>query len=133
MWIGNAEWQSLLEKMDAIHSQLLSLEARMIRAQQKEDQIMVALSDVAADVAAEDTVVASAVVLLNSIGAQLAAAGTDPVALAALRTDIQTNTATLAAAVLANTPAAPPTAAPISAVAAAKQATAAVAANPPGG
>lgn len=131
MWIGNTEWQSLIKKLEAIHSLLLSLETRVTRIEKKEDQIMVALTDVAAAVEAEDTVIASAVVLLNSIGAQIAAAGTDPVALAALQTDIQTNTAILAAAVLANTPAAPSSAAPVTPGAALSQATAAVAANPP--
>ena len=74
---------------------------------------MSAVTDLQASVAAEDTVIDSAVTLLQGLSAALAAAGTDPVALAALKTDIDTKTQSLAAAVVANTPAAastPPTA-----------------------
>lgn len=54
---------------------------------------MTLLSDLQADVAAEDTVIDSTMTLLKGLKAALDAAGTDPVA--------------LAAAVAANTPAAP--------------------------
>lgn len=64
------------------------------------------LSDLQADVAAEDTVIDSAVALLKGLKDALDAAGTDPVALAALKTDLEAKTAALAAAVAANTPAA---------------------------
>lgn len=67
---------------------------------------MTALEQLQADVTAEDTVIGSAITLLNGLYAQLQAAGTDPVALAALSTDIQAKTQALAAAVTANTPAA---------------------------
>ena len=76
------------------------------------EQIMSALSDLQAAVAAEDTVIASAVTLIQGFAAQLAAAGTDPVALAALTSDITAQAAALGAAVAANTPAAPPAPAP---------------------
>ena len=76
------------------------------------DQTMTALTDLQAAVAAEDTVIASALTLINGFAAQLAAAGTDPVALAALTTDVTAQAASLAAAVAANTPAAPPAPAP---------------------
>jgi hypothetical protein len=69
--------------------------------------IMSDLSDLQAAVTAEDTVIASAVTLIQGFAAQLAAAGTDPVALAALTSDVKTQAASLAAAVAANTPAAP--------------------------
>lgn len=75
----------------------------------KVDQIMSALTDLQASVAAEDTVIASVVTLLQGLSAALAAAGTDPAALAALKADIDTQTQTMAAAVTANTPASPPT------------------------
>lgn len=72
---------------------------------QEELNIMASLDDLAADVQAENTVIDSAVALINGFAAQLAAAGTDPVKLDALRSDIQTRTQALAAAVAANTPA----------------------------
>ena len=65
---------------------------------------MAAIDDLAAAVAAEDTTIDSAVVLLNGIPALIAAAGTDPAKLQALQTDITNKTATLAAAVVAGTP-----------------------------
>jgi hypothetical protein len=62
------------------------------------------------DVAAEDTVIDSAITLLGGIKAALdaAIASGDPAALTALSADIQAKTATLSAAVVANTPAATP-------------------------
>ena len=73
------------------------------------EKIMSALDDLQAAVTAEDTVIDSAITLINGIPALIAAAGTDPAKLAALQTDITTKSQALAAAVAANTPAAPPT------------------------
>jgi len=67
---------------------------------------MSALTDLQAAVAAEDTVIASAVTLIQGIPALIAAAGTDPAALTALQSDITAQATALAAAVAANTPAA---------------------------
>lgn len=76
-------------------------------------KIMALLDGLQADVAAEDTVIASVMTLIQGFAAQLAAAGVDPAALAALRADIQAKTQSLAAAVAANTaPPAPVTPAP---------------------
>jgi peptidoglycan hydrolase CwlO-like protein len=72
------------------------------------EKIMSAIDDLATAVAAEDTVIDSAIALLQGLSAALAAAGTDPAKLAALQTDITTKTQALAAAVAANTPAAAP-------------------------
>jgi len=69
---------------------------------------MSALTDLQAAVAAEDTVIASAVTLIQGIPALIAAAGTDPAALTALQSDITAQATALAAAVAANTPAATP-------------------------
>ena len=66
---------------------------------------MTAMTDLQASVAAEDTAIASAITLLQGLSAALAAAGTDPAALAALKADIDKQTSALAAAVVANTPA----------------------------
>ena len=79
--------------------------AKMILANQ--EKIMAAIDDLATAVAAEDTVIDSAITLLQGLSAALAAAGTDPAKLAALQTDITAKTKTLADAVAANTPAAP--------------------------
>lgn len=63
------------------------------------------LIDLQAAVAAEDTVIGSAVTLINGIAQRIADAGTDPVALQALKADVQAQAAALGAAVTANTPA----------------------------
>lgn len=73
----------------------------------QENTLMADLSVLTTDVAANKDAVASAVTLLEGLSAALAAAGTDPAALAALADSLSTNTAALAAAVTANTPAAP--------------------------
>lgn len=68
------------------------------------------LTALTAQVALNTSVEGSALVLINGFAAQLAAAGTDPVALAALDQELATSATALAAAVSANTPvvAAPP-------------------------
>lgn len=56
------------------------------------------------DVAAETTVEASVIVLLQNLTQAVKDAGTDPIALKAVTDQIEANTAALSAAVLANTP-----------------------------
>lgn len=68
---------------------------------------MAAIDDLQAAVTAEDTVIDSAITLIQGIPALIAAAGVDPAKLAALQTDITTKSQALANAVAANTPAAP--------------------------
>ena len=68
--------------------------------------IMATLDALAAQVAANKTVIDSAIVLINGIAARIAAAGADPAALAALVDDLKASDSALAAAVAANTPAA---------------------------
>lgn len=63
-------------------------------------------------VAAERTVVDSAVVLIKSLSDQIKASANDPAALLALADSISAQAADLGAAVTANTPAAPPAPAP---------------------
>jgi hypothetical protein len=94
------------------------------------EALMAAIDDLATAVSAEDTVIDSAVTLLNGIPALIAAAGTDPAKLAALQSDITARTTTLAAAVLAGTPTPAPAAPPVTPAAATTAATASVAANP---
>jgi len=69
---------------------------------------MAALDDLTAQVAANTTVIDSAIVLLEGLKAALDAAGTDPVKLKALSDSLAAEDSKLAAAVAANTPAAPP-------------------------
>jgi len=78
----------------------------MLLTLSKQEAIMAALDDLQAAVAAEDTVIDSAIALINGIPALIAAAGTDPAKLAALQADITAKSGALAAAVAANTPAA---------------------------
>lgn len=96
MWLSTPE----MRRLDAIEALLREISKEV-------KQMANALSDLQAAVAAEDTVIASALTLINGFAAQLAAAGTDPAALAALTTDINAKATALAAAVAANTPAAP--------------------------
>jgi hypothetical protein len=93
-----------------------------------QERIMAAIDDLATAVAAEDTVIDSAVVLLQGIPPLIAAAGTDPAKLSALQADITAKTTALSAAVLAGTPTPAPAAVPVTPAAATTAATAAVAA-----
>ena len=72
------------------------------------NKIMTTIDEIQADVTDETTVIDGVVTLLNNLSALLAAAGTDPVKLQALKDSIDANKAKLAAAVAANTPAATP-------------------------
>jgi ABC-type transporter Mla subunit MlaD len=69
---------------------------------------MANLTALTASVAQNTTVIGSAMTLIQGFSAQLAAAGTDPAALAALQSQLDTSDTALAAAVAANTPAAVP-------------------------
>ena len=68
---------------------------------------MADLTALTAQVAATTTVEQSAITLIQGLAAQIAAAGTDPAALAALTTSLNTSATALSAAITANTPAAP--------------------------
>jgi hypothetical protein len=78
------------------------------------EHIMATLADIGAAVAAEQTVEQGVIVLLQNLSADLKAAiaSNDPVAMQAIVTTIDANSAALAAAVTANTPAAPTPPAP---------------------
>lgn len=73
----------------------------------KVNQIMATLADVQAAVTAEDTVIDSAVALIQGLAAQVAALAPNQAAIDALAADIQAKSAALADAVAANTPATP--------------------------
>lgn len=70
--------------------------------------IMAELDDLTAQVAANKTVIDSALVLINGIADRIKAAGTDPAALAALTASLKSEDGALSAAVAANTVPAPP-------------------------
>jgi outer membrane murein-binding lipoprotein Lpp len=86
--------------------QILSLVQTL---QGKEDQIIMDLKPLTAQVAQNTSLEASAVTLIQGIAAQLAADQNDPAAVAALSTQLNNSATALAAAITANTPAAPPT------------------------
>jgi hypothetical protein len=106
--------------------QLLRLETKILgRLDQLEILLMThaeALAALQAAVAAENTVIASAVTLINGIADRIAAAGDDTDALAALTADIRAQADGLAAAVNANQVPAPAGPAPAPAPAPADQA-----------
>jgi hypothetical protein len=68
---------------------------------------MSTLADVQTAVTAEDTVIDSALALINGLAAQIAALAPNQAAIDALAADINGKAAALSAAVTANTPAAP--------------------------
>lgn len=101
------DFQRLERKLDAVLlNQGQGLYA-LYRILFKGDRIMAALDRLEADVAAETTVMQSAITLLQGLKAALDAAGTDPVKLAALADQMEGNATALAAAVAQNTPGAP--------------------------
>ena len=96
----------LLEQLDRIEHKCDHL---LVQLSQEENLLMASLDDVQADVTAQTSVVESAVVLLQGLSGQLAAAlaSGDPAKIQALKDGIDRNTAALAQAVAKNTPAAP--------------------------
>lgn len=85
---------------------LLAITRKLNHILDKQDRIMATLAELTAQVAANSTVIDSALVLISGIAARIEAAGTNPVALDALVAELQAKDTELAAAVAANTPAA---------------------------
>lgn len=76
----------------------------LVKAQNLKEIVMAGSFDsLTAQVAANTSVVGSAITLINGFAAQLAAAGTDPVKLQALQDSLNSSDTALAAAVAANT------------------------------
>jgi hypothetical protein len=92
---------------DELKAKLDQILAIVQAVQTQGKQIMATLADVQAAVTAEDTVVDSAVVLIQGLAAQVAALQPNQAAIDALAADIKGKSDALAAAVAANTPAAP--------------------------
>lgn len=83
-----------------VRADIAELKDLIIRLEKKMDELK-------AQVAANRTVIASALALINGIADRITAAGTDKQALADLASSLKSDDDALAAAVSANTPAAP--------------------------
>jgi len=88
-------------------AQLDRIERALARLIHEGNEMALDLSTLTADVTANTDAVSSATVLLGELADELRAAAGDPAAVAALADTLEANTASLAAAVAANTPAAP--------------------------
>jgi len=115
-WKNRVTKAALRDQIAALAKQVTDLRtelvARLDRIERGETTIMADLNTLQADVTAEQTVEQSAIKLLGGLKTQLDAAiaanaNGDPTKLADLSSQIEANTAALAAAVTANTPAAP--------------------------
>ena len=84
-----------------------SIQHLLEKSVERINHMSVQLDALTAQVAKNTDVVNSAIKLIGNIKAQLDAAGTDPVKLAALSATLGTDDDALAAAVVANTPAEP--------------------------
>jgi chromosome segregation ATPase len=87
---GELATEKILSKLDLFNTKI--------------EKIMADLTKLEADVTAQATVIASAVTLLQGLKQKLDEAGTDKVKLAALSSSIESQTQSLSAAVVANTP-----------------------------
>ena len=92
--------------VDGMMEKLSVIETKLNKLNTKENTVMADLTAIQAEVANNTNVEASAVALIQNLAGQIAAAGTDPVALGALVDQLQANDTALAQAVAANT--APP-------------------------
>ena len=93
--LGVIDSQEILTKLDLVLARLTSIEDKEIAMSAELDRLT-------AQVAETTSVEQSAIVLIQGIAAQLAAAATDPVKLAALAASLQTSSTALAAAVAAH-------------------------------
>lgn len=93
-------------RLDVILAKLIGLEGRLTAIQAVETQMAGELDALTAQVTANTDAEASAITLLNNLHALLLAAGTDPTKLAALAGTLKGSGDALAAAIVANTPAA---------------------------
>ena len=99
-----------LHMVESENDKLDQILALLLEIKYKEIQIMADLTTLQTQVTANTTVEGSAVILIQGIATQLAAAiaSNDPAKLQALQDQLNTSATALAAAVAANTPAAPP-------------------------
>ena len=107
MGLSYGDWKHLHDKLDAILILLSGLGSKIAALTLKQEQTMTDLTVLTAEVERNTTVDESAIVLLTGLAAQIEALKTDPVALQALADTMRGSSDALAAAMLANTPAAP--------------------------
>lgn len=105
----DSQFAEVLNELSAIRKQNALILSNQQKLLQGEVAMSQQLDDLTTQVAANTTVEESAVTLINGIAAQLAAAGTDPVKLTALKNSLSASAGDLAAAITANTPAPPAT------------------------
>lgn len=91
----------------AIYAKLVRIERRLRRVEQAEEHQMADLTALATEVEENGDAIDSAVSLLGTLAQEIRDNATDPAALAALADELDAQTNALAAAVVANTPAAP--------------------------
>ena len=99
-------------KLDQLSDKLNLILSLLSNISRKESTMTQELHDLTAEVAAATSIEASAVALIEGLADQLAAAGTDPVALSNLTASLKSSADALAAAVAANTSGTPPATAP---------------------
>lgn len=95
-----------VENSSSDTSALARIEKLLAQVLSKEQTIMTDLASITQAVQDNDNAEQAAITLLGNLHDLLTAAGTDPVALQALADDLNTHKDALAAAVVANTPAA---------------------------
>ena len=93
---------------DAENNKLDAILAMLKDSKQREVHMSVELDALKAKVAANTTVVGSAIVLIDGLAQQIRDLKDDPVALAALANELEATNANLAGKVAENTPQAPP-------------------------
>jgi hypothetical protein len=104
--------KKIIYQLNKTSDDKLDLIIRLLKeALGKEDKVMDDFKELQDQVAENETVEASAVLLIQGIAARIAAAGIDPVELDRLTASLNTSATSLAAVVAANTPATPPPAA----------------------
>ena len=106
MGIGYAEGKLLHDKLDQILAGLARIESDLAVIFTKQEQAMTDLTALTAEVTRNTEVDQSAIALLTGLAAQIEALKTDPIALQALADTMKGSSDALAAAVVANTPAA---------------------------
>jgi hypothetical protein len=95
--------KTLHYQMTTVHSQLINVSEQLDTIEGKVNKVIMTLDDVQAAVTAEDTVIDSAIALIQGLAAQVAALKPNQKAIDALAADIKAKSDSLAAAVAANT------------------------------
>lgn len=90
-----------------IIERLKRIEALLVASKEREIKTMADLDNITAEVNENTSVVQSAITLLGNLSALITSLKNDPAALQALANQLDANSQQLAAAVVANTPAAP--------------------------